>query len=589
MPDNNGGGTLDTKQQYKNAQQSIRNSIDNVINGYFSDAKKSGELQSQEKAAETIYKRIDSVCAAQATVFHVPDRLDDLQKYGREQAKDKIGSSYRKYFDDFHPQITDKEPTSVSEEESKQLRPHAKEAEGLLADDMNTYLARCAATGTCPNEKQATAFIKGCIKKYVKGYDKKYNFTPDEKKWFQKELENYIPELLTTYHSYADNVVVTNTTPGDYSTLPDGTVVAQDGTVIPPSQQQIPPKPTKPPAPMASVYTRTNVSFSGCDMVVSASMKSTDGHTVSVVMGSVQTVSYSIYRKLSPINNIGNVNAKDYVGGPRTVAGSLVFTVFHQHWATELMDEFYKAEGYAMNRKVLMDEIAPIDLTISMANEYGVKSRLAIYGVRLFSEGQVMSINDIYTENTYQYVALNIDYLANIQVEEDIWGRYLKERAAFNAADQAYKDAMKMQPVMDGGSRTTSSTPDSFGTTTSNDSSESQPETFESNGEQKPGEDLKQEDPKSVIESRIGNEDKESSTDNSRTESNARITAFGHEIDISNMTVVEANRIISQLYNQQIGMLNSTPSINAAQKKSEIERMRAEHDRAIKEVNQMLG
>ena len=195
-----------------------------------------------------------------------------------------------------------------------------------------------------------------------------------------------------------------------------------------------------------SDWAKTNVSFSGCDMVVSAEMKTTRGARVSVTMGSTQTISYSIYRKLSPILGIGNVNAKDYVGGPRTIAGSIVFTVFNEHWGTELLDAWQRAEGISASQKVLMDEIAPLDITISMANEYGVCSRLALYSVRLFSEGQVMSINDIYTENTYQYVALNIDYLADINSTID----------TSNAASISQPTIKKnISPVNDGGKTTT--------------------------------------------------------------------------------------------------------------------------------------
>ena len=65
--------------------------------------------------------------------------------------------------------------------------------------------------------------------------------------------------------------------------------------------------------------------------------------------------------------------------------------------------------GYAF----LIDEIPPFDIVISAANEYGLRSRMVIYGVRLVNEGQVMSINDVYTENTYQFVATDLEYLTD--------------------------------------------------------------------------------------------------------------------------------------------------------------------------------
>ena len=39
---------------------------------------------------------------------------------------------------------------------------------------------------------------------------------------------------------------------------------------------------------------------------------------------------------------------------------------------------------------------------------------MALYGITIVNEGQVMSTNDIYTENTYQFFATNVDYLDSV-------------------------------------------------------------------------------------------------------------------------------------------------------------------------------
>jgi hypothetical protein len=48
-------------------------------------------------------------------------------------------------------------------------------------------------------------------------------------------------------------------------------------------------------------------------------------------------------------------------------------------------------------------------LILIFHNEYGHKSIIRLYGVEFITEGQVHSINDLYTENTMQYVARDID------------------------------------------------------------------------------------------------------------------------------------------------------------------------------------
>ncbi|TKJ01239.1 virion structural protein, partial [Bacillus cereus] len=55
------------------------------------------------------------------------------------------------------------------------------------------------------------------------------------------------------------------------------------------------------------------------------------------------------------------------------------------------------------------DELPPFDITINFMNEYGQSSKLVIYGVNLISEGQTMSVEDMITENTMEFIALDIE------------------------------------------------------------------------------------------------------------------------------------------------------------------------------------
>lgn len=169
----------------------------------------------------------------------------------------------------------------------------------------------------------------------------------------------------------------------------------------------------------SSDYLYKNVSYSGTDIVVTAQLCIGNTKSEFMTMGSLQTITYSVYDRMDPIHSLGNVNAKDYVHTHRYIAGSMVFAVFDQHWAKEFIEKYCKSAGIAESEKILTDEIPPMNITISMGNEYGSSSRTALYGVRLFNEGMTMSVNDIYTEHTYQFVALNIDYLENVQLPSE--------------------------------------------------------------------------------------------------------------------------------------------------------------------------
>lgn len=159
-------------------------------------------------------------------------------------------------------------------------------------------------------------------------------------------------------------------------------------------------------------------SYSGCDIIVTATLplKTESGDSVYFTLGSLQTLSVSTHQDKRPVRSLGNINAKDYVMGQRTIAGSLVFAVFDRHFADNIM----KSVGVTM-----ADEIPALDLTINFANEYGRMSKMAIYGVKLINEGQVMSINDLYTENTYQFTALGMTPL-----ESEIEGEQKSDQKA---------------------------------------------------------------------------------------------------------------------------------------------------------------
>lgn len=154
--------------------------------------------------------------------------------------------------------------------------------------------------------------------------------------------------------------------------------------------------------------------FSGCDMTIVLNIPlMVDGKkiTKNYVVGEIQTLTYSTSMDRQPIRSISNVNAKDYVMGQRTIAGSMVFSVFDSHFADRIIKDLNELYNTGIN--ILVDELPPFDINIIMANEYGNNSSLMLYGVRFVNEGQVMSINDIYMENTYQYVATGLRYADN--------------------------------------------------------------------------------------------------------------------------------------------------------------------------------
>lgn len=176
---------------------------------------------------------------------------------------------------------------------------------------------------------------------------------------------------------------------------------------------------------------KTYNSFSGADIV--ASIRPLGGKPI--VFGSIQTISYSIYRPMTPVYSLGKINANGVVRGQRTIAGSIIFTVFDRHVLKTVMDSYRTQDNsfrmsYGLSESDIVDlrqnsktdEMPPFDVNISFLNEYGQSATLDIYGLHIVSEGQTMSIEDMITENTMQYIAMDIDLMdygaeANYDVE----------------------------------------------------------------------------------------------------------------------------------------------------------------------------
>lgn len=209
---------------------------------------------------------------------------------------------------------------------------------------------------------------------------------------------------------------------------------------------------------LAQEYTKTYTSFSGCDIVASF-----NGKTI----GELQGITYSVSREKAPIYTMGSAEPRSFSRGKRGIAGSLVFTVFDrdalieefkdklngenlgiqkfranasnknylsiEEWDAQMSGYTGYNEGPSDNGElsgkvsdlvgkyapVYADEILPFDITITMANEYGQRAVLVIYGVELLNEGSGYSIDSVTTEKAYTFVARRVDYLRSLNDDVD--------------------------------------------------------------------------------------------------------------------------------------------------------------------------
>jgi len=132
-------------------------------------------------------------------------------------------------------------------------------------------------------------------------------------------------------------------------------------------------------------------------------------------LGEVQTLSYSIYRDKQAVNTLGKKYPKGITRGTATIAGTIIFTVIHERILHELLNTSLGTASENLNLEFMtIDELPPLDIFITFENEYGDKSRLGIFGAEFINEGQVMSVSDLITENSVNYVARHISPLRKV-------------------------------------------------------------------------------------------------------------------------------------------------------------------------------
>lgn len=166
-------------------------------------------------------------------------------------------------------------------------------------------------------------------------------------------------------------------------------------------------------------FKTSNTSYSGTDCLVIV-----QANDKLLLLGNLETFSYSIFREKSPIRVLGKSYPKGYTSGGRTIAGSMVFVVFDRHPLYDVIKEMnYVRDQIDRYTSPVADQLPPLDLILVFNNEYGHTSLMRLFAVEFVQEGQVMSVNDLYTENTMQYVARDMDIMIdydNLQEFKDM-------------------------------------------------------------------------------------------------------------------------------------------------------------------------
>jgi len=96
--------------------------------------------------------------------------------------------------------------------------------------------------------------------------------------------------------------------------------------------------------------------------------------STTIELGTLQTISFSVFRDKQPVRNLGTVYESGRSRGPRTIGGTLIFTVFDEAVLARIMrvrkGDFDRASPTSDGslRYAVMDQLPPFDVTISFMN-----------------------------------------------------------------------------------------------------------------------------------------------------------------------------------------------------------------------------
>jgi len=162
------------------------------------------------------------------------------------------------------------------------------------------------------------------------------------------------------------------------------------------------------------------ISYSGADVIAFAYIPLSEDpreiHTVrsgenkrSQLLGTLQTISITSTRSVTPVRALGRASPLGYSRGGRTFAGTLVFATLDRDPFSAIYRPDAKHESLLdSGTSVFVDQLPPFTVVITAANELGGIARQIVSGITLINYGVTYSIDDIYTETTYTYVAEDV-------------------------------------------------------------------------------------------------------------------------------------------------------------------------------------
>lgn len=196
--------------------------------------------------------------------------------------------------------------------------------------------------------------------------------------------------------------------------------------------------------------------FAGCDIVTTFII---DGQPYSTY--NITTLSIDTNRGITPVPTLGRIEIRRFARGHRFIAGTITFlttvegpmpffgpnTIFNQTYERNTALPAVADQNIATLYSMPLDTIPPFDILISYMDEYGRMSHERLFGVVLYREQKVASINDLVTEVQCQYFAMSRDNMRG-STNQHIYKTGISDKVAENMVVLNNFTAMRYQKYM---------------------------------------------------------------------------------------------------------------------------------------------
>jgi hypothetical protein len=130
------------------------------------------------------------------------------------------------------------------------------------------------------------------------------------------------------------------------------------------------------------------------------------------IFADLQTISISSTRSVSPVRVFGRSSPINYTRGARTFAGTLVFATIKKDPFIEVADAGVGESAVNASTSLIADQLPPFSVVVVGCNELGTVAAQVIHGITITNYGTTYSVDDLYTETTYTYVATDVTPLS---------------------------------------------------------------------------------------------------------------------------------------------------------------------------------